>query len=78
MWQIAVFFIGIILLLVGLFLFSAAMTTVDPVSASQKKTWSFVVIIIGFFLLFLAAACQHHHHWMANVNMPGGMGMKYY
>lgn len=58
MWSYICFFVGIILLLIGIWLFSAAMTTLDPVSASQKKTWSFVTIIVGFFLLFLAAACH--------------------
>lgn len=56
MWIAIAYFIGIILLLVGLWLFAASTTTVDPVSASQKKTWSVVLLIIGFFLILLSAA----------------------
>lgn len=69
MWGVVCFFIGIILLLVGLWLFSASVTTIDPVSASQKKTWAVVLLIIGFFLLFLAAA---------NVGHMAVGGVKYY
>lgn len=58
MWKAVCFFLGIILILLGLWLYSTAfgLQFGDP-SNGQKRVWAFVSIIIGFFLLLLCASC---------------------
>jgi len=58
MLHLVAYFIGIILLLIGIWLITVAYNTIDPSSASQKKTWAVVVLVIGFFLILVAASCH--------------------
>ena len=51
------FFLGLILLLLGLWIYSTSLNLLqDDPTNSQKRLWAFVAIIVGFFLLVLCAA----------------------
>ena len=73
MWQIVCFFVALILLLVGIWLFANAASASDPTTQSQKKTWAFVVLIFGFFLLLLAAACPMKGQGYKSMKSMGSM-----